>query len=84
MIDVLINFFGLIQQVLIWLIFIRVILSWLRIYNRFMLDTTEWMLRPIRRLLPPVGGMLDLSPLIAVLLLQVIGDGILNWLLMIR
>jgi len=71
---IIINFIGLIQQFLIVLIFIRVILSWLRINIRFIYDTTEWLLRPIRKMLPPIGGMLDLSPLLAILLLQVMGD----------
>lgn len=72
--SVLINFISIIQQVLIGLIFIRVVLSWLQIYIKFIFDTTEWLLGPIRRLIPPVGGMLDFSPLLAILILQVMAD----------
>lgn len=71
---IIINFVSLIQQFLVILIFIRVILSWLRINIKFIYDTTEWLLRPIRQVLPPIGGMLDLSPLLAILLLQFVGD----------
>ncbi len=68
------NFLSLIQQILVVMIFIRVILSWLKINIKFIHDTTEWILQPIRKMLPPIGGMLDLSPLLAILLIQVLGD----------
>ncbi len=32
----------------------------------------EPLLRPLRRMIPPVGGRLDLSPLIAVIILEVV------------
>ena len=61
------------------LIFVRVLLSWVQIdpYNpivQFVYNTTEPILAPIRRRLPPAGG-LDLSPwvvLIAAYILQTI------------
>ena len=61
------------------LIFVRVLLSWVQIdpYNpivQFIYNTTEPILAPIRRRLPPAGG-LDLSPwvvLIAAYILQTI------------
>lgn len=72
---------------LVWiytiLIFIRIIISWIpRIpYNRalhamlqFINDITEPYLRIFRRLLPPIGDRfaLDLSPLVALLVLIII------------
>ena len=56
------------------LILIRVVLSWLPVdrdrgWVRFIVDVTEPLVGPIRRVLPPFGG-LDFSPLVAMLLLQ--------------
>lgn len=53
---------------------VRVVSSWFRVNPfsrpmRVVHALTEWMLRPIRQLVPPVGGMIDLSPLIAYFLL---------------
>ncbi len=55
----------------------RVLLSWFPNIDRsnpiiqFIFDITEPVLRPIRDMLPP-NGMLDLSPLILFLIIQVI------------
>jgi len=51
-----------------WLILIRALISWVNPdpYNmivRFLYKTTEPVLEPIRRLLPPMG--IDISPIIA-------------------
>lgn len=66
----------------VWLYLIailgRMILSWfppsdgiVGDANRFLWRITEPVLGPVRRALPPLGG-LDLSPLIVVLLLQIV------------
>ena len=67
------------------MILIRVLLSWIpRIpYNRtlsallqFVHDVTEPYLGLFRRLIPPVGGSgfgIDLSPLIGLIVLQIVG-----------
>lgn len=57
----------------VYAIFIRVILSWVAqgAYNpatAIIATLTEPVLRPFRRLLPPMGGF-DLSPIIAIILL---------------
>lgn len=60
--------FGTIQI----LILIRIIFSWVnpspygQAYEayRIVYQLTEPMLEPIRRLIPPINGMLDLSPMI--------------------
>jgi YggT family protein len=61
---------------------VRVIASWLRIspyvrWMRWCTFLTEWMLRPLRRVLPPVG-MIDISPLVALLILWA-AEGVLRW-----
>lgn len=65
-----------------WVILIRALLSWVSPdpHNplvRMLVLVTEPVLRPLRRLVPPhrVGG-LDLSPLIAILALQFVKNGI--------
>lgn len=65
--------FGILQIALI----VRVISSWVRIseYSRWVrwtIPLTEWLLRPLRNLIPPLGGMVDLSPLVAFLLLALL------------
>jgi len=57
----------------VYAIFIRVILSWISqgAYNpatAIITTLTEPVLRPFRRLLPPMGGF-DLSPILAIILL---------------
>jgi YggT family protein len=62
--------------VLMTAILIRVIGSWLGIgpYNRWMRPVyvlTNWLVDPIRRILPPLG-MIDFSPMVAWLVLYVV------------
>jgi YggT family protein len=57
-------------------IFIRVIASWLglspyRPWMRPVMVLTDWLIEPIRRILPPFG-MLDFSPMVAWLVLWVV------------
>jgi YggT family protein len=62
--------FALLQIALI----IRVISSWFRLGREsrwvgWTYPLTEWMLAPLRRIIPPIGGAIDLSPLVAYFLL---------------
>lgn len=64
-------------EVLIWLIIARVLLSWFphdprNAIIRFIYETTEPILAPIRRLIPRGSLPLDFSPLVAIILLQLI------------
>ena len=57
-------------------IFIRIILLWVGMDRRkpvviFLHEVTEPILAPIRRLIPPMG-VLDLSPMMAVILLLIL------------
>jgi len=80
----LFNIADLLLRVLGWIIIIQVILSWLVAFN--VLNTssqglrafvgaleriTEPLYRPVRRLLPDFGGI-DFSPLVVLLLIQVL------------
>jgi YggT family protein len=54
-------------------IFIRIILSWVGLYGnffvRFLIQVTDPILVPFRRLIPPIG-FIDISPMIVLFLLQ--------------
>jgi YggT family protein len=73
-------------QLAVWLLIIQAIMSWLLAFNvinrrnqfvatvwSFMLAITEPVLRPLRRIIPPFGG-LDLSPLVLLLAIYFIRD----------
>jgi YggT family protein len=73
---VLVNFLWILATVVWLLIVARVILSWTNPMGgggvtAFIYQATEPILAPIRRVLPPTGGM-DWSPLIAMLLIGAI------------
>lgn len=64
--------FGILQLALI----VRVISSWVRLsefsrWVRWTIPLTEWLLRPLRNLIPPLAGTIDLSPLVAFLVLAI-------------
>jgi YggT family protein len=70
---VVLNFLQLLFSVLMLLVIARVIVSWLAPSGggglvAFIYQATEPILAPIRRLVPPSGG-LDWAPLIAMLVL---------------
>ena len=51
------------------IIFLRVIFSWVRpknptSFHHFIYKSTEPVLEPIRKVIPPIGGALDISPII--------------------
>jgi YggT family protein len=63
------------------LIFIRVLLSWvprmpyimwLRAIVRFIEESTDPYLNLFRRVIPPIGGRLDISPIIAIFVLLIV------------
>lgn len=74
---------ALVFQLLFWSVLIWVILSWiqtppghpLRQLQNFLDRLISPMLRPIRRLVPPLrlgGGAIDLSPIILIFLLRLL------------
>jgi YggT family protein len=73
------RFVGLLVYVLTTAIFLRAIFSWFvppgsdNVLMRLLRDITEPILAPLRRVLPTMG-MLDLSPFVAMILLQVMGS----------
>jgi YggT family protein len=70
--------FELLQLALI----VRVISSWVRIspysaWVRWAFVLTEWLLAPLRRIIPPLG-MIDITPIIAYIVLQLLENLILH------
>ena len=61
-------------------IFIRIILSWFMTtgnrFTRFLMRFTDPILEPFRRLIPPLGGMIDISPIIVMFLLDLFQRGV--------
>jgi YggT family protein len=53
-----------------WLLLARIILSWFPNLNwgqqpwRAVYDATEPVMAPFRRLIPPIGGAIDVSPIV--------------------
>jgi YggT family protein len=72
---------SLIAQILFWLVFISVILPYFmdpyHPVRRALDSIVEPMLAPIRRVIPPIG-MIDLSPLVLLLLIQLISNLLIN------
>jgi YggT family protein len=69
------NFVSILAQVLYWAILARVLITWLPISResaivQLLYAVTEPILGPIRRILPSMGG-LDLSPMVALILIMV-------------
>ncbi len=71
------NLIIVVLQVYSLLIILRAIISWVRIdrrnpFVRIVCGVTDPVLDPIQRVVPPVGGTLDISPIVALVLIQVI------------
>jgi YggT family protein len=84
------NLIGTVITIYIWLLIASAILSWLVTFNvvntrnrfvyvvgDFLYKITEPALRPIRRILPSLGGI-DLSPVVLILILFFLRDFILH------
>jgi YggT family protein len=76
-IGLLIQLIGAIQFILVLMVLVSVILSYFmdpyHPVRRFLDSIVEPMLAPIRRIVPLVG-MLDFSPLVLIVLIQIIGN----------
>jgi YggT family protein len=81
----------LILQIYIWLLIASAVLSWLVAFNvvntrnqvvamvgDFLYRLTEPLLRPIRRMLPNLGGI-DVSPVILILLILLLENVIIRY-----
>ena len=60
-----------------FLILIRVLLSWVNVspYHplvRILYTLTDPLLKPLQRVIPPIGGALDISPAVALIVLYIV------------
>ena len=73
--EFLLKFIGILCEVLTVAIFLRVILSWFQTSPNMLTNIldriTEPILAPLRRIIPR-AGMFDFTPMVAIILLQVI------------
>lgn len=87
MIGILITIVGALQQILILLVILSVIFSYFmdpyHPVRRGLDRIVEPMLSPIRRVVPLVG-MLDFSPLILIILIQILGGLLIRLLYTLR
>jgi YggT family protein len=72
------NFVSLLFQILGLAIFLRAIISWFRLapdnpIQIILVQITEPILAPLRRVVPSLG-MIDITPWVAIILLQFLGQ----------
>jgi YggT family protein len=87
----IINIISWVFQIYEFLILIRVLLSWINVnpYRptidhplvRILYRITDPVLEPLRRIIPPIGGAIDITPVVALLLLEVLRQIIIRVLL---
>jgi YggT family protein len=77
--DLIVDYVNALFTVFLIIMLVRILLSWVprppsgRVTSalwHFFHESTEWYLRPFRRVIPPVG-MFDLSPIVALIVLYV-------------
>jgi len=69
------KYIGILGSIYSYMIIIYVLMSWLpsvreSFVGEFLGKLVEPYLKPFRRLIPPIGGMLDISPIIAYIALR--------------
>ncbi len=74
---IVINFFDLLFTLLSFAIIARALISWVPVdpYNpavRFLDQITEPIIAPLRRVIPPIGGAIDITPIVALVLIQIL------------
>lgn len=75
---IIINILSLVQLLMI----VRILLSWfpgINWYNqpfRFLNNITEPIFAPFRRIIPPLGGMIDISPIIPFIIINFMIKGV--------
>ena len=78
--SLVVDYVNAVFTVFLVVMIIRILLSWIpaaptgRVTGalwRFFHESTEWYLRPFRKVIPPLG-MFDLSPIVALIVLYVV------------
>ena len=87
----IINIISWIFQIYEFLILIRVLLAWINVNPfrptidhsvvRLLCRIIDPVLEPLRRIVPPIGGAIDITPIVALLLLELLRQVIIRALL---
>ena len=75
------NFIWTLERIYFYMIIAYVLLSWIpnareSFAGQWLGKLVEPYLAPFRRFIPPIGGMLDISPIVALLSLQFVAWGL--------
>ncbi|MFC4305660.1 YggT family protein [Cohnella boryungensis] len=75
------SYIGILYRIYSYMIIIYVLMSWLpsvreSFVGELLGKLVEPYLRPFRRLIPPIGGMLDISPIVAYFALGFVAQGL--------
>ena len=74
------QFFNFAWQIFTWGLIIYILSSWFPAlressFGEFLGKVYEPLLEPFRRMIPPLGGVLDLSPIILIIIFNLFGRG---------
>lgn len=87
------TFIAYVLQIYLYILIARILISWLpnvaeSAIGQFLYQITEPYLAPFRKIIPPIGGMLDISPILAIFAYHFLSDflrrgiiTVLSWLL---
>ncbi|MBN3525975.1 YggT family protein [Paenibacillus apiarius] len=75
------TYLGYLYQIYRWLIIIYILMSWVpnvreSFVGEILGKIVEPYLAPFRRIIPPIGGMLDISPIVALFTLHFVYMGL--------
>lgn len=81
--DQIASYIILLQDIYFYMILIYVLMSWLpsvkeSFVGEFLGRMVEPYLRPFRRFIPPIGGVLDISPIVALISLRFVAFGLIT------
>ncbi|MEW4370584.1 YggT family protein [Paenibacillus sp. JQZ6Y-1] len=86
--SVIFEVLGILYRIYMYMIIIYILLSWLpsareSSFGQLLGRLVEPYLAPFRRFIPPIGGVLDISPIVALFVLQLAFSGLLYLLQML-
>ncbi|MFD0671998.1 YggT family protein [Cohnella sp. GCM10027633] len=75
------SFIDLLADIYFYMILIYVLMSWLpsvreSFVGEMLGKLVEPYLRPFRRIIPPIGGILDISPIVALIAIRFVAEGL--------
>lgn len=79
--DIVVQAIGTVVEIYYWLIIIYILMSWLpnareSSFGEILGKIVEPYLAPFRRFIPPIFGMIDISPIIAIIALRYAATGL--------